>query len=359
MRLLKKSEGSTWHVEVTSESGKKHTIDLCTKSREEALKLVAAAKVEDLEQAARVTRLTAEVVSLITSDKTVDLKEATEKYIAWAERANMSQKTTANTKRLLRAWMGKIGNKPISAITPQDINDWVNPDDAIKAGTRKMRLASIKALCKWAMSERIIVKDPSATAIVNLRGLSHVQKEVEHKVVLDDATVDYAIAKASGNPEPPSITPGFFRAALIIGRDMALRIGDICNLEWDSFDFERQRLIVWTSKGLSRVELPMTKRVLKLAAEWKHGDDKFMFPNEREISNDQNKRAMLSVYFKRFLESIGIEDGSFHSLRATYATVMANRGMSVEEIATALGHKSTEVTKVYVRKPDAAKVTSR
>lgn len=103
----------------------------------------------------------------------------------------------------------------------------------------------------------------------------------------------------------------------------------------------------------------MTKRVITAVVGIKNKDKKYLFPIEREIANDPKKRAMLSVYFKRFFESVGVEGYSFHSLRATYATTMANQGYTMEQIAAALGHKSTKVTKVYVRNPDAAKVENR
>ena len=103
----------------------------------------------------------------------------------------------------------------------------------------------------------------------------------------------------------------------------------------------------------------MTSRVLRLIASIQTGDQKYVFPNEREIVNDVNRRALLSVNFGRFLKSVGLDGYSFHSLRATYATTMANQGATLDEIAEALGHKGTEVTKAYVRKPGAAKVAMR
>lgn len=360
MRLTKPAGSKVWSVVVTSESGNEHTINLGVSSRDEALRLVAEGKVSEIEQAAKVSRLTAEVVNLITADRATTLSEAAKQYSTWMEKTNKSERTRINTVEILNCWKEIIGDKSMSSITEDDINRFVNPmNDPLKRGTRQLRLGAIRGVFNFCLHERIMMKDISRNIRVNLRELDHAQKETEHKSVMSEDEVEFLIAKAAGHPEPPALTQGFFRAAIIIARDMALRLGDICNLEWDSFDFATKTLTVWTSKGASRVELPMTKRVMTVAAGIKNKDKKYLFPKEREIANDPKKRAMLSVYFSRFFEASGVEGYSFHSLRATYATTMANQGYTMDQIAEALGHKSTTVTKAYVRNPGAAKVENR
>lgn len=360
MRLTKPAGSRTWSVVVTSESGKEHTIDLGVSSRDEALDLVNKSKVEELEKAAKVTRLTSDVVSLIVADKNTTIREAAKQYCDWMEKTNRSQRTRVNAAEILDCWARVVGDKPIASVTEDDINRFVNPaNDPLKRGTRQLRLGAIHGVMNFCLHERILIRDISRNVRVNLRVIDHESKETTHKSVMDEDEVEFLIAKAAGNPEPPSLTPGFFKAAIIIARDMALRLGDVCNLEWDCVDFATKTLTVWTSKGGSRIELPMTRRVISVIAGIKNKHKKYMFPVEREIANDTKKRAMLSVYFSRFFESSGVEGYSFHSLRATYATTMANQGYTMEQIAEALGHKSTNVTKVYVRNPGAAKVENR
>ncbi|MHC1763612.1 MAG: hypothetical protein AB9869_04795 [Verrucomicrobiia bacterium] len=61
--------------------------------------------------------------------------------------------------------------------------------------------------------------------------MTHRQKETRHKAVFSDHDVEYQLANSDG-AEPPSITPGFFRAAIILGRDLGLRLGNLCKMEW-------------------------------------------------------------------------------------------------------------------------------
>jgi len=361
VKLIEKESGAGYWVSLTSESGQSHTINLNTTDRQEAERLVREAKVELLEDLGRKLRLTNEVVSLIVADRNTTCSQAVEELDKWMAQMARSDRTHVNTIQAIRRWMASsgTGSAPVGSITEEHINAYINdPSDPAKRGTRAFRLAAIRKLFGFCMRRRYILVDPSRLVAVNPRLLTHEQLETKHKATFTDAEVEYLLAKAEGI-EPPSITAGFFRAAIILGRDLALRLGDICNLEWDSFNFMTRTVRVWTSKGGSRVEVPMTNRVLRLIASIQTGDHKYVFPNEREIVNDVNRRALLSVNFGRFLKSAGLDGYSFHSLRATYATTMANQGATLDEIAEALGHKGTEVTKAYVRKPGAAKVAMR
>lgn len=361
MNLTRETGSGNWIVEIKSESGKLHRINLHTTSEEEALRLLKDAHVERLEDAGKAHRLTNEVVSLIVADRAMTCEAATEEWNRWLERTAQSSRTHTNNIGVVSKWMRdcKLTDKPLSSITDDQINAYINnPQSPDKRGTRALKLAGIRGLMNFALHRRWILNDPSRLVRVNHRVLTHAQKEVKHKPVFTDDEVDFLIAQ-SENAEPPLVSKGFFKAAIILGRDCALRFGDICNLEWNCFDFTTNTVCVWTSKGGSRVEIPMTQRVVALLSSIEASHPVYVFPKEREIANDVDRRASLSVIFGRFLNRVGMKGYSFHSLRATYATTMANNGATLDEIATALGHKGTEVTKAYIRKPDAAKITIR
>jgi len=361
VKLFKKENDSNYWVSVTSESGQVHTINLNTTDQREAEEMLKQARVETLEEMGQKLKLTNEVVSLIVTDRNTTCSQAVEDLDKWLTTVALSMRTHTNTVMILRKWLKDSGLKdqPIGSITEADINGYVNDTKVtIKRGTRALRLAAIRKLFSWCLTKRIILSDPSRLVCVNHRLLSHAQLEPRHKNTFTDAEIEYMLGK-SGGAEPAYLTPGFFRAAIILGRDLALRLGDICNLEWASFDTAKCVAVVWTSKGGSRVEIPLTKRVIDTLLALKSSGERYLFPNEHSIINDVNRRAGISVAFGRFLKSIGLEGYSFHSLRATYATTMANAGASLADIAKALGHAGTDVTKVYVRNPDAAKVDMR
>jgi integrase len=362
MKLIKgDSSGDTWKAEVTTENGSRLLVDTHCKTKKEAEKVISDAKLKELEAAAKAHRLTAEVVTLITANRKITVADAIREWDAWMKGSSRADRTRVNNLETVGHWVREMGinDKSVGAITTQDIDPWVNTTSTpIKRGSRLMRLSAIKNFMQFCSIRRYILANPSGEVSVNMKHLSHDQREIRHKPVFSDDEIAFLIAK-SDEAEPPSLTPGFFRAAIILGRDLALRLGDICNLEWSNFDLPRKVVSLWMDKTNARIEIPMSPRVIRLFSSLKESDKQFLFPNEREIANDPKQRSKLSVAIGRFMERVGFNGYSFHCLRASYATTMANQGMTVDQIAERLGHASPTTTKVYIRKDGAAKVNAR
>ncbi len=85
-----------------------------------------------------------------------------------------------------------------------------------------------------------------------------------------------------------------------------------------------------------------------------------MFPVERQMHRDPHRRAALSVRFTRLVQRLGIEGKSFHDLRHMAATQKFNKAdkaelakklaenLTMEQIATLLGHSNIKTTKGYI-----------
>lgn len=350
MKLFKPPQSDFWHIEIITEAGSKRTINTFCTTCEEAEAVVSKAKVPELETASKVLRLTSEVVTLITANRSVTVADAITEWDAWLKVTARSERTRTNNVIAVRQWSREMGleAKTIGSITTDDIHRWVNrPNQTDKRGTRLMKLSAIRNLFRFCGLKRYVLSDPSQLVAVDFRLMNHRQKETKHKAVFSDHDIEYLLANAHG-AEPPSITPGFFKAAIILGRDLGLRLGDICNLEWACFDLPAKTATIWTDKSNTRVQLPVTERVIELLGTLPRLDETYVFPNERAIVNDPVRRATLSMAFGRFFRELGFRGLSFHSLRASYATTMALQGAELSAIAERLGHKSVRTTSVYV-----------
>lgn len=360
MRLFVPDGHSTWHVEIdVGMNGGKAVINTMATDADEASRIVKESKIKDLSDVSMITRVSAEMTQHVLAGKVVTVGEA----IGWWNKHLMSTgrsiRTAINNCAIVDEWsdIGLLGNTSVAAIDPSAISSYVNMVSPHKLGTRRMWLSALRSFFKFCKSNNWTAFDPSSLVEVNHKALKHDQKEVKHKKVLTDDEVNHLLSVAStGGHEPSSMSEGFFKAAITLGRDLALRIGDVCNLEWACFDFARMHVVVWTEKGKARVAIPMSDRVLDLAMSMPRTDPTFVFPKERELINNPNRRAILSVAFSRFFEHCGFKGYSFHCLRASYATTMAMAGATINEIAAALGHASTDTTKAYIRKEGAAKL---
>lgn len=360
MKLVRKPESTNWFVEIIAENGSVHQLDTGCTNRAEAQELVELAKVSRLEKAGRAHRLTSEVVTLITVNQKITVANALAEWDKWFTDTHQAERTRSNCVMAIQQWITEtnLEGKSIGSIGEKDISEWVNDANSpIKLGTRTLRLSMLRSFFKFCLNRRYRLDNPAQLVRVNRRLLSHTQKEVKHKPIFTDEEIEFLIVKASANEEPPALTPGFFKSAIILGRDLGLRLVDICNLETKAFDFSKNLVTVHCSKTGARIELPLTKRVKDHLVTLRY-DGKYLFPTERDILLDPDRRATISVYFSRFLKRHKLP-GSFHSLRASYATTLANEGMSLEQIAECMGHAATRTTKSYVRKPNAARVNLR
>ena len=151
----------------------------------------------------------------------------------------------------------------------------------------------------------------------------------------------------------------FWRFAVTASRELGLRLGDICNLEWSCFQ-QAGKLTLHTRKTDKRLELPISDTLEQLSTEVPVADQQYLFPEQRKILLDVAHRSLLSMQFMRICNKVGIKGKSFHSLRHHAATkkfkaadkeTLAKKlaeSLTLDQIASLLGHSSSKTTKGYV-----------
>jgi integrase len=121
------------------------------------------------------------------------------------------------------------------------------------------------------------------------------------------------------------------------------RRGELLNLRWNDIDFERQTAYVQTTKNGQPKVLPLTDDVIKELTKFRQQDSSLIFNSE--IKPD--KAFCFNKQWKKALKEAEVEDFTFHCLRHTCASYLAQSGASLLEIADVLGHKQISVTKRY------------
>jgi integrase len=151
----------------------------------------------------------------------------------------------------------------------------------------------------------------------------------------------------------------FWRFAVAAASELGLRLGAICQLEWDCF-IKTGFVIVTKNKRNKRLDLPISPELADLVTTIPVVSAKYLFPEQRAMIVDVQRRAGLSTQFKCICDRLDFKDRSFHCLRHSVATskfakadkaALAKKlvdALSLEEIAKLLGHSSTKTTKGYV-----------
>lgn len=138
-----------------------------------------------------------------------------------------------------------------------------------------------------------------------------------------------------------------------------LRVSEVTGLRWRDVNLAIGRLTVTASKteaGVRDVDLePELRDVLaehKAASRYARPDD-FVFPTRRGTRQDRNnprKRALrraidaANAKLAKDEKPLIPEHTTFHSLRRTYASLMAERGVDMAYVKRQIGHRSAKLT---------------
>lgn len=313
-------------------------INLKTRSLAEARRLAKAAKLDEIEFAAKAKLLTAEAVQRLSAGGRVTGEKALQRWREISEINALSPSTRYSYESHIERFLQvtKLRDQPISNATFHHVDDFVNAEDATAAGTRHMRRASLDNYFRVCSAEGYVLGNPAAPVKVKYHKLSFRQKEPQLRVPFSDLELDLL----------HKVEDPFWHTAILLAEHYGLRLSDVAQLEWDCMA-KPGRLIIWTDKRDRRLDLPMHPDVEAALAKLPRNHHR-VFPEQAAIALDMNRRAGLSVQFSRLLDRLGIEGKSFHCLRHTFASKRSALGESVDEIRRKMGHVSTVTTEQYI-----------
>lgn len=339
MNLIQNDKGE-FEVEFRTQRGNTGRVILPASTREHAERLCDAMRVESLETVAKVTNLTHQVVTQIIAGRDFTVETAINLWEKSArDRMVFSGNTIATNCYLCRSWSthGSLTAKPVAAVTPESIAAYINRGKARRT-TALRELSAIRSLFNFLVNEGYVLRNPAARGMVrvNYASFTHAEKEAPVKLVFTDIELDTLLKSA----DP------FWKAAITLATETGLRLSDIAQLEWGST--VGGRVIVWTDKTNTRVDLPLTAAIESALAQVSSTHIQYVFPEQREVILDPKRRSLLSIQFTRLCKKAGINGKTFHCLRHTYASRRHGEGLTVEDIGAELGHRGTDTTKLYI-----------
>ncbi|MHC1763611.1 MAG: site-specific integrase [Verrucomicrobiia bacterium] len=155
--LFKPPQSDFWHVEIITEDGSNRTLNTFCTTREEAEAVVRTAKVRELETASKAHRLTSDVVTLITANRTMTVADSITEWDQWLKVTSRSERTRTNNVITVRQWAREMSLevKTVGSVTTDHIHRWINrPHHGDKRGTRLMKLSAIRNLFRFCGLKR-------------------------------------------------------------------------------------------------------------------------------------------------------------------------------------------------------------
>jgi integrase len=269
------------------------------------------------------------------------------------KRKSRSDKTALRHEQMMNEFVEFLGPRArlnIAAITPQDISDFRDHRHSrgLTPTTVNLDVTVLSAAFNAALKQGLIPVNPCA-------GVEPLKDKGQHRkqnFTLEQISALLKVAKGEWK--------GLILTAFYTGQ----RLGDCVSLRWRDIELVSNIKTIRFEPGKTGGEVvtvihpALEKYILSLSSS--DDENAFLFPSLAEQA--QRNVSPLSKEFRKLMESARIEQRvirdrnkegrtvyalSFHSLRHSFSSVLANAGVSEERRMALTGHRSRDMHQHY------------
>lgn len=265
--------------------------------------------------------------------------------------AQEARRKAENTLRLREAivrirLLPLFADRPVDGFTPADFRRVMSGVRQTKrrgiqplaAGTVNHHLLVLSAILRFAKAEGHLTQDPPRPEL-----LPAPQPEIE---IYEPDDLRRLLEAASAH------SPRAY-AALLLGCDAGLRVGELVGLLWADVRFDKGALRIWhqgeavrgqrtpTTKTRRARSVEMTRRLSEALQAIRHLESPRVFPSLT--------RGILRGWVGSCEKKAGLPvRQNCHRLRHTFGSRLAAAGATLREIAEVMGHTSLQTTERYM-----------
>jgi integrase len=280
---------------------------------------------------------------IITKDsiKKRKLSDAIQKYVSNVLPGK--PKNASNVIQHLKWWDEKIGHLQLSDVTPAvlaECRDILLKEPNAKGKLRKNNtviryIASISIVLEYCVKEWLWITQNPARSIKK-------PKVGKGKTRFFDQEEIQKIKALCAETDSSLLLP-IFTLALHSG----MRKGEVLSIKWENVDFKNREIHLPMTKNGEPRDIPMTDEVYQILCELanlKHADiSGLVFPSP----NNPCKPIDIKSTWERVLRKAGIQGATFHTIRHTACSYLAQIGVPPILIARIVGHKDSRTTDRY------------
>jgi integrase len=279
------------------------------------------------------------------------VKEWLEQWIKTRTGA-ISEKTRLKYIQVKDAFLKSLGRKSAAKLESIGLNDFLEFRNTLLEEGRTPQTAN--------QLVRKVLASPFALAV--RLGLLE-SNPLAHLPALKSTQIEKGIFTAEEISKLVGVATTDWKGAILVGYFTGARLKDVCDLRWGNADLEKKIITFRAGKTGQLITVAIHPELEEhLLARTISDDPKvFLFPSLAQKSG--GGKSGLSMAFKRIMEKAGVEAGiarvksgakgrsfslrSFHSLRHSFISALANSGVSSELRRRLSGHASEEMHAVY------------
>jgi len=201
--------------------------------------------------------------------------------------------------------------------------------------SRARKIAAIREYFRFLEESGEIAKSPAS-------GVETPKKERPGRTSLRPEEYTRMLSLAGAHPRDYAILQVFLQTGV--------RVSELCDLHIDDVDLGGRALRVRDGKGMAAREIELEKKGVQAIKTWlairpQVFDDRLFLNKDGEPISERGVRKLVVKY--RVAAGI-TKRASCHSLRHTFATYKAERGVSPFQLKEWLGHANLNTTQIYV-----------
>lgn len=353
--LTKHPKSKYWTACYTDRDGRQRKRSTKATDRNEALRI--ALELEAVEQKARKPGLTTSQLQKVLNEvsekvlgESVEVPTVDDYLKDWLKSVGVriAKPTLTRYEGTVEQFIQHLGAKarhPVSGITPKDIEAFQTARLAAKRAPKTV-IVDMKTLSTAfgrAEAYGIILKNP-------VEPVRRPKEECSEREVFSLEEVQ-KLVNAAPNLE--------WQTLILLGYFLGARLSDCVHMKWENVHPEEGVIVYHQRKTGKKVTVPMHYHVIE------HLNYRSRFGTKGQLcptlaSRVTGGRNGLSGAFRRIVEKAGLDVGiiegkgvrkfskrSFHSLRHSFSSVLANAGVSEELRMKLTGHSSREVHARY------------
>lgn len=200
--------------------------------------------------------------------------------------------------------------------------------------SRARKLTAIREFFRFLETDGYIQKSPA-------QGVETPKKEKNNRGYLRPEEYRSMLSLAGGNPRDFAILQVFLQTGI--------RVSELCNLRLSDIDFDGRTLKV-QGKGMVQREIELERKGIEaiksyLAIRTQTFEDHLFLNYHAESLGERGVRKLV----RKYRDQAGItKHASPHTLRHSFATAKAEKGVSPFQLQKWLGHANLNTTQIYV-----------
>jgi integrase/recombinase XerC len=270
------------------------------------------------------------------------LEKALEDFLRAMEGKNRSAATIRAYRTDVLQFIIWLHQNDLTMINPEhvekiDITQYLAflADRRVTGVSRARKIAALREYFKFCLDHEIIQKSPAATIPVP-------KKEKPSRIYLVPGEYTRMLSLAGSNVRDFAILQVFLQTGVRVSELVALKVNDI--------DFEQRTLTVRAGKGMVSRTIELEKKAIQAIKNYlarrPHIAYEALFLNRDDAPFSE--RGIRKLVVKYRLTAGITKKASCHSLRHTFATYKATRGVSAYQLQEWLGHARLDTTQIYV-----------